>query len=73
MFFYITLAFWLVTLVFSLSEGQRKLPLLSFTMGLTTIWLVYNSSQGTIGMSILAALAAIVYLGGKVHHLKASR
>lgn len=71
--FYIALAFWLVTLIFSLSEGQRKLPLLSFTMGLTTIWLIYSSSHAVTGVAILTALAVIVYLGGKVNAPAASR
>ncbi|MEX1033442.1 MAG: hypothetical protein WDZ30_08780 [Cellvibrionaceae bacterium] len=73
MFFYIALACWLMTMVFSFSEGNRKLPSLSLGFGLVTLWLIYSRGMGAIGMSILAALAVIVYLGGKLSNVKSAR
>lgn len=70
MFFYISLGCWLLTMISSFSEGHRKLPALSLAFGLITLWLIYSRHQSAVGMSILAALAIIVFLGSKLNSIK---
>ncbi|MGQ9426611.1 hypothetical protein ACXYTJ_10560 [Gilvimarinus sp. F26214L] len=69
---YVVAAFWLGALAFSLLEGKRKLPLLSFVTGLATLWLAHNGGQELVALSILSALAVIALLGSKVGSIKAS-
>ena len=66
MFFFIVLVAWIVGVVMSFSNGNRKLPLTILLLGLLDLVGIFVFRLGWIGISILAILAIVIHMANKL-------
>jgi hypothetical protein len=64
--FFIVLAAWVVGIIVSFINGNRKLPFIILLLGGGVLATVFSGHGGWFGVAALAILSAIIWIANKI-------